>query len=246
MMGTSPANSGQYQQNQHPETEIHKLIEPVDDEEEYREVLEWVENILRPQAIYNLELANRRHFGEEDKPRSRRNMTYCHEWGVHAGHEHTAEISQDAALLAANCGVPLMRSVNHPDQDPVFAPDGIMFNGRGDSCHDFIYPPTEGARPAAGMRSNRGKCRTECRDYDTLVSAILLAVKHHVGVESFITSTAKPDREGWQAAFELYSRTFPEREIPVLDNWPRSANRRSRVVTPFEIARNLEPTKPSE
>ncbi len=74
-----------------------------------------------------------------------------------------------------------------------------MFNGRGDSGEDFIYPPTEGAKPAAGLLSNRGKCKTECRDYDTLVSA------------------------GWTAAIELYSRTFPERELPWLDNWPRRA-----------------------
>ena len=148
-------------------------------------------------------------------------MIYSHDWGVNAGHEHTAEISQDATLLAANCGVPLMLSVSHQDQDPAFAPDGIMFNGRGDSCQDFIYPPTKGAKPAAGRRSNYGKCRTECRDYDTLVSAILLAVKHHVGDNTFIRSSAQPDSAGWQAAFELYSRTFPEREIPWLDNWPR-------------------------
>ncbi len=205
----------------HTGNEIHKLIEPIDNNEKYRETLEFVENVLRPQTIRSWEFTNRRYFGEEGKPRSRRNMIYSHDWGVNAGHEHTAEISQDAALLAANCGVPLMLSVNHPEQDPVFAPDGIMFNGRGDSCQDFIYPPTEGAKPAAGRRSNRGQCRTECRDYDTLVSAILLAVKHHVGVRAFIRSTAQPDREGWQAAFALYSRTFPERGIPRLDNWPR-------------------------
>ena len=153
--------------------EIHKLIEPVDDNEEYKATVKFVENVLRTQAKLRCELTNRRYFGEEGKPRSRRNMIYCHDWGVNAGHEHTAEISQDAALLAANCGVPLMLSVDHPDQDPVFAPDGIRFNGRGDSCHDFIYPPTEGANPAAGMRSNRGQCRTECRDYDTLVSRLV-------------------------------------------------------------------------
>ena len=224
-MGNSPANSGQYQQNQHPETEIHKLIEPVDNKEKYRETMEFIDNVLRPQAMRALDMTNRRHFGEVNKERSRRTMTYSHEWGVNAGHEHTAEISQDATLLAANCGVPLMLSVSHQDQDPVFAPDGIMFNGRGDSCQDFIYPPTKGAKPAAGRRSNYGKCRTECRDYDTLVSAILLAVKHHVGDRAFIRSTAQPDSAGWQAAFELYSLTFPEREIPWLESWPVGSGR---------------------
>ena len=115
-----------------------------------------------------MDLADRQHFGEVDKERSRRTLRYSHNWIIDHDHEHTASVSQDAVLLAANCGVPLMRSVNHRELDPVFKPDLIMFNGQGDACEDFIYPPTEDA----GFGSNRGKCRTECRDYDTLVSAV--------------------------------------------------------------------------
>ena len=171
-----------------------------------------------------MDAAERRYFGEAGKERSRRTMIYSHNWGVHAGHEHTAEVSADAARLAANCDVPLMRSVHEPDLEPLFGPDVIIFNGLGDACEDFIYPPTEGANPAAGIRRNRGKCRTECRDYDTLVGAVLLAVKHHIDSKGSVRSTAAPDSEGWQAAFELYARTFPERELPWLDNWPKQSS----------------------
>ena len=204
--------------------DLHGLIEP--DHTESRRLLETAEavgKILHAQAKNGIEMANRRYFGEVGKERSRRMIIYSHNWGVNVGHEHTAEVSADATLLAANCGVPLMRSIHEPDLEPVFSPDLIIFNGRGDACEDFIYPPTEGANPAAGRRSNRGKCRTECRDYDTLVSAVLLAVKHHIGSKGSVRSTAGPDSVGWQAAFELYSHTFPERELPWLDNWPRRA-----------------------
>ncbi len=204
--------------------DLHNLIEPERTEDTFREAIEYAKNVLHPQAVHNIETANRRYFGEVGKERSRRTMIYSHDWGVNAGHEHTAEISKDAAILAANCGVLLIRSVHEPDLDPVFGPDRIMFNGRGDACEDFIYPPTEGAKPAAGLLSNYGECKTECRDYDTLVSAVLLAVKHHGGDMVSVRSTASHDSVGWQAAFELYSRNFPERELPWLDNWPRQAH----------------------
>ena len=207
-----------------PRGELRGLIEPPTPSDESRQAVEHVNNVVLPAARRRMDMAERRYFGEAGKERSRRAMIYSHNWGVHAGHEHTAEVSKDAALLAANCGVPLMRSTYEPELDPVFSPDGIIFNGLRDACEDFIYPPTEGANPADGLLSNRGKCRTECRDYDTLVSAVLLAVKHHIGSKGSIRSTATPDSVGWQAAFELYARTFPERELPWLDNWPRRSS----------------------
>ncbi len=215
----SPSGSSQ------PRGELHGLIEPDHSESrQLRETAEAVGKILHAQAKNGMERANRRYFGEVGKERSRRTIIYSHDWGVNAGHEHTAEVSKDAAILAANCGVLLMRSVHEPDLGPVFGPDVIIFNGLGDPCEDFIYPPTEGAKPAAGLLSNYGECKTECRDYDTLVSAVLLAVKHHGGEMVSVRSTAAPDSEGWQAAFELYARTFPERELPWLDNWPERSS----------------------
>ena len=207
-----------------PRGGLHGLIEPPTRSDESRQAVEHVNNVVLPAAKRRMDAAERRYFGEVGKERSRRTLIYSHNWGVNVGHEHTAEISTDAARLAANCGVPLMRSVHEPDLEPVFGPDVIIFNGLGDFCEDFIYPPTEGANPDAGLLSNRGKCRTECRGYDTLVSTVLLAVKHHISNKGSVRSTAAPDSEGWQAAFELYVRTFPERELPWLDNWPERSS----------------------
>ena len=150
----SPSGSSQ------PREELHGLIEP--DRTRSRQLLETakhVDYILGAQAKHNMELADHQHFGEVGKERSRRTLIYSYDWIIDQGHEHAASVSQDAALLAANCGVPLMLSVNHRDLDPVFEPELIMFNGRDDECDDFTYPPTEDA----GFGSNRGRCRTECR-----------------------------------------------------------------------------------
>ena len=174
-----------------------------------------------PQLDARFEHSERQHFGEVGKERSRRTLIYSHNWRIKEGHEQTAVIAQDAARLAANCDCELELSSSSPELGPKFGPDLIMFNGRGDECEDFIYPPvpTEGQVPS--FFRNHGKCRTECRDYDTLVSAILLSIKHHLGCKANVRSTARPDSAGWTAAFELYSRTFPKREIPQLNNWTR-------------------------
>ena len=143
-------------------------------------------------------------------------------WNIEkAGYELTPAVAQDAIRLAENCDFELMLSADCPELGPKFEPHRIAFNGRGDAADDFTYPPDLTDPRVSNFLGNRGKCRTECRDYDTLVSTVLLSVKHHLGKKAYVTSNAEPDREGWQAAFELYSRTFPEREIPWLNNWPR-------------------------
>ncbi len=172
MTDNRPNTAGRHQQDRNPEQETHNLIEPPTRSDESRQAVEHVNNVVLPAAKRRMDLAERRYFNEVGKERSRRTMIYSHNWGVRAGHEHTSEISADAARLAANCG----------------------------------------------------KCRTECRDYDTLVGAILLAVKHHIGSKGSVRSTVTPDSVGWQAAFELYVRTFPEREIPWRDNWTRRSS----------------------
>ena len=197
--------------------ETYGLIEPATKSDEDKAAIKYVNDVVLPMAKRRMDAAERRYFNEVGKERSRRRAVYSHNWSVDVGHEHTAKISADAAQLAANCSIPLMRSIHEPDLEPVFDPDFISFNGLGDACDDFTYPPTG----KVFLGSKRGKCRTECRDYDTLVGAVLLAVKHHIGSKGSIRSSATPDSEGWQAAFELYSRTFPEREIPWLNNWPK-------------------------
>ena len=203
-------------------SELHGLIEPDRSHRiKDREALEYVE-AMRPKLLAREERAERRYFGEEGKERSRRTRIYSHNWIIEkAGYELTPAVAQDAIRLAENCDFVLMLSADCPELGPKFGPDRIAFNGRGAAAADFTYPPDLTNPRVSNFLGNRGKCRTECRDYDTLVSAVLLSVKHHLGKKAYVTSNAEPDREGWQAAFALYSRTFPEREIPWLNNWPR-------------------------
>ena len=121
--------------------------------------------------------------------------------------------------------MPLQFTASAPQHGPLFHQHFTGFNGRGDSCEDFQYPPHLAANRTVGIFSIRGKCSTECRDYDTLVSAIRLSIKHHVGNKACIRSGGIPDGVGWVAAFELYSRTFPERKIPWIDNWPKRSRK---------------------
>ena len=173
--------------------ELHGLIEPPTRSDESREAVEYVNNVVLPMAKRRMDMAERRYFNEVGKERSRRTMIYSHDWGVNAGHEHTDLVCLDAALLAANCDVPLMRSIHEPDLEPVFGSDRISFNGRGDSCDDFQYPPHLAANREVGLFGRiHCKCRTECRDYDTLVSAVLLSVKHHIGDRGLRTIHSPP------------------------------------------------------
>ena len=89
----------------------------------------------------------------------------------------------------------------------------------------MMTSPTRRTGTTAGFRTSSATAAGVAPSAGTTTpwsAPSLLSVKHHLGDMAYVTSIAEPDREGWQAAFELYFRTFPEREIPVLDNWPRS------------------------
>ncbi len=123
MKSPSRLPSGTEGGSSQPREETHNLIEPEHEVNSFRETAEAVGKMLHAQAVHNIEMANRRHFGEVGKERSRRMIIYSHDWGVNVEHEHTAQISADAVLLAANCSVPLMRSVSESDLDLAFGPD---------------------------------------------------------------------------------------------------------------------------
>ena len=205
-----------------PSEELLGLIEPDRSQDAvWAETKQFVAEFDARMEVH-AERAERRYFGEEGKPRSRRTRRYSHTWNIDTkGYELTPAIAEDAALLAANCDFGLMLSSENPELGPKFGPDLIAFNGRGDAGEDFTYPPDQTDHRICNFLGNRGRCRTECRDYDTLVSVVLLSIRHHLKRMSYVTSNASPNGEGWQAAFELYSRTFPEREIPRLNQWPR-------------------------
>ena len=189
-------------------------------ERKFQKAQEFERRVLAPRAKASLERMEREHFGEVGNERSRRKMFYSHNWATREGYSpQTPLVATDAALLAANCSVPLQLSSENPELGPMFGPDLILFSGRGDSCDDFRYPSDGAANPATGRRANSGRCKTELRAYDTLVCAILLSIKHHLGDSSYVRAGGGPDGVGWRDAFELYRRTIPERETPMPDNW---------------------------
>ena len=222
MTESSHHPDGLPQHDEGPGKELHGLIEPDRSQDAlWAETRKFIAE-FDARMEFEEEIAARRYFSEEDKPRSRRTWIYSHSWNIDTeGYELTHLIAEDAARLAANCNFELMLSSANPELGPRFSPDLIAFNGRGDAHDDFTYPPDRTDRQISNFLGNHGRCRTECRDYDTLVCAVLLSVKHHLEKMSYVSSTAQPDTEGWQAAFELYSRTFPEREIPWLNEWPQ-------------------------
>ena len=169
------------------------------------------------------EYAERCYFGEADKPRSRRTWIYSHFWIIKTeGYVKTPAIAEDAVLARPPTAVSSSCSRQKaPNSAPSSAPTSSPSTAVATPHDDFTYPPDRNDRRVSNFLGNHGTCRTQCRDYDTLVGAVLLSVKHHLGDMAYVTSNAEPDREGWQAAFELYSRTFPEREIPWLNNWPQ-------------------------
>lgn len=126
----------------------------------------------------------------------------------------------DVQALAAQCEFK-MRTPRSTYEDFTLDPDRISLNTEVDGCGTFEYPPDWKRNLEFGLPTGYGKCTTAAMPYDALVGAALLAIKHHLGDDVTLNSMGGPQHPACQAAFELYSRTFPVREIPGLDNWPR-------------------------
>ena len=145
-----------------------------------------------------------------------------HNWLIRADSPtRTPDIAGDAARLAANCDVTLQMSASNPGQPPRFEPHLIQFNSREEPNGDFQYPPDVAAAQAAGEAGVMGQCRTNLNDYDALVRAIMLSIKHHLGDDALIMPHGIPEHDEWKQAIDLYCRTFPERKIPALVGWPK-------------------------
>ena len=96
-------------------------------------------------------MAERRYFGEAGKERSRCTMIYSHNWGVHVGPEHTAEISMDAALLRRQLRRPTHALRPRAGREPVFGPDLIIGQRQGRCLRGLHLPAHRGHQP--GRRS---------------------------------------------------------------------------------------------
>lgn len=142
------------------------------------------------------------------KQRKGQDTTYVHRWWLKDQHSgKTPAISRDAEALANTWGRPIGCSADEPDAKPVFSPTEIRFNATDDGCDDFPFPPDWNDKEHAGY----GSCNTDMLPYNQLVAAVILVMKYHLGDHCSGT---------WNAAVNLYLRTFPDRDVPNLDNWP--------------------------
>ena len=155
----------------------------------------------------------RQHAGEDGE--------YIHRWWIKDQcSPKTPTIAQDTQALAHTWGKALRRSRNEPEAEPVFSPDEIRFNATEDGCDDFRYPPDRSENEPAGQPAGYGCCNTDMMPYDQLVAATMLVIKHHLGDSVVIKSDGDHRSGTWGAAMNLYLRTFPDRDVPNLDNWP--------------------------
>ena len=146
---------------------------------------------------------------------------YIHRWWIKDRcSPKTPAIAKDTQALANTWGQPLHRSSNEPEADPVFSPDEIRFNAPEGGCDDFRYPPDPRENEQAGQPAGYDCCNTDMMPYDQLVAATMLVIKHHLGDDVVVKSDGDYCSGTWGAAVNLYLRTFPERDVPNLDNWP--------------------------
>ena len=151
------------------------------------------------------------------KQRQGLDTTYVHRWRLKTRlSDQTNTISKDAQALANKWGQPLCRSRDEPDYEPVFSPTAIRFSAAENGCDDFRFPPDWNENEPVGY----GCCNTEMLPYNQLVAATLLAMKHHLGDHVEINAAGDYRSGTWGAAVNLYLRTFPDRDVPNLDNWP--------------------------
>ncbi len=151
---------------------------------------------------------------------------YLHQWWVKDPNStQTAAIAKDVQALATTWGKPLQRSADEPDAQPVFSPTEISFNAREDGCDDFRYPLSWGENLPAGQTPGYGRCNTDMLPYDQLVAATMLVIKYHLGDGVVTQSDGEHNSATWSAAVNLYLRTFPDRDVPNIDNWPGAQGR---------------------
>ena len=151
------------------------------------------------------------------KQRKGQDTTYVHRWWLKDQHSaKTPAISRDAAALANIWGQPLQHSADESETEPVFATTEICFNATENGCDDFHFPPDWDDKEQAYYSS----CNTDMLPYNQLVAATMLVIKYHLGDDVVIKSDGDYCSGTWSAAVNLYLRTFPDRDVPNLDNWP--------------------------
>ena len=155
-------------------------------------------------------------------------MSYTHYW--HVNNDVTGldprwrRVIEDARKMIARSEIPLSGNDDENGYfgEPVIEDDYILFNGRGDdACEDFEIPLGYFPIKPDHTRKQWGYCSTNRRQYDQMVCAVLISVKHHFGSDVQIHSNGDLDKEWLFGAdmdgaspIRLYTYVFPDRTLP--------------------------------
>ena len=140
-------------------------------------------------------------------------MGFSHYWTINSSiTEKFPDFSKDCQKVIKHeikNGTKLSFEYSEEDRAPVTNDTIVRFNGPGEEGHETFLVST----------SERGFqfCKTARKPYDTAATACLLLAKHHFGSAIEITSDGGP--EGFNRAFLVLSRVFPDRKFLENQKW---------------------------
>ena len=203
----------------HDDDDVYGLVKPPEPWHMSEEDQAWIARVLEP--IRRQRELRQQNIGTRSGPEPYHGIRgYTHRWMIKdEASAQTQTIVADVQALADQCDFKMGKPPSKYE-DYTLGPDRISLNAEVDRGMTFDYPPDRKRNVKIGIPAGYGECTTNAKPYDALVGATLLAIKHHLGDDVQATSTGGPQHPAWQAAKALYSRTFPGRAIPWLDNWP--------------------------
>lgn len=154
-------------------------------------------------------------------------MGYTHYWekvGPWDATRHEAALQDMWTIISRTEDPRLAQDYDTPETPPAFDDDGIWFNGVGDEgCETFVFPRIIDPKYGLGGYEYVGAggrlvieytdftfCKTRQLPYDKVVTACLLAAKHHLGDAIRVASDG--DWEEWAEGARLYEYIFPGRK----------------------------------
>lgn len=147
-------------------------------------------------------------------------MGYTHYWyrPLTLDADRFVSFAHDCHDLALKWEGPIGYEYDQPEMPPQFGPKSIHFNGQRDDGHETFYIPQfyDDQYPGQSPEKNGhwfSFCKTARKPYDTLVTACLIAFKHH-----FRRCEVHSDGSWseWEDGRTLYTSLFPDREMPVV------------------------------
>lgn len=139
-------------------------------------------------------------------------MGYTHHWtpSKTATPEQFSQFVEDTKKIIAQSPYIMGNGMGDEGSEPIFTDTLMVFNGINDQGQESL---------AIKLRGEWESCKTDRKDYDEIVGAVLLRA-YHLGVLSELSSDGGLD--DWEECIELYGDTFGEIPTKVPDDWDRT------------------------